>query len=247
MVFDEEEAGSNEGGMLRWLITYADLITLLLAFFIILYALNRTQQLHLSMVARALAKEFNAKSVVGQSPGPSVVTGQSGALASANVEMQSLTRLQHALQMAVNQEGLQKSVTIQSDFRGVEMRLSATMLFPSGSARVSPKGTALLGAVGKALLAVPNPVVVSGYTDSQPIHTALFASNWQLSAVRAANVVSTLAKVAGLPPRLSIAAFGKYRPIASNHTAAGRARNRRVTILVERNVVARLTSGQLGP
>lgn len=236
-MFDEEESSNEGGGMLRWLITYADLITLLLAFFIILYAMDRTQQVRFSLLSQALARNFDSHSIVGQSPGPSIVTGASGVKTPVvhQADLQRLSQLQRELQRAVDQQGLQHQVSIHSDVRGVVMRLDATMLFGSASAALRPQAQHLLQSVGKVLESVPNLVEVSGYTDSTPIRTAQYPSNWQLSAMRAANVVYVLSRVPKFSPgRLSVAAFGKYVEVASNATAVGRQKNRRVEILVLR-------------
>lgn len=246
----EEEEAAGEAGMLRWLITYADLITLLLAFFIILYAISRTEQIKFSQLSAALAQKFDSNSIVGQSPGPSIVTGQSGThtLALSNVtEQKSLSHLEEALKRAIAQAGLAKKVTVATNLRGVEVSINAALLFGPGSALVNPSAVALLMKLGTALKAVPNDIEVSGYTDSTPIHSKLFPSNWQLSAMRAANVVYILAKVPGIDAaRMSIAGFSRYHPVASNATSKGRKLNRRVNILVLRHTVAVVAIGN-GP
>jgi chemotaxis protein MotB len=248
----EEEASSGEGGgMMRWLITYADLITLLLAFFIVLYAISRTQQYRFSLIAKALAQEFSSKgAIVGTSPGPSFLAGQSGSntasTGGANVgpsaaEVRQLNQLEQALQRAVNQAGLASRVSITETSVGVVVSVSDSLLFPNASAALSPTAVALLRRLGTVLETVPNEVVVTGYTDNVPIHTAQYPSNWQLSAMRAANVVQVLASVAGAHPgHFLLAGFSKYHPVASNATASGRAQNRRVNIVVLRNVVSQV-------
>ncbi len=251
MIGDEEHEGmgSESGGMMRWLITYADLITLLLAFFIILYAINRTQQIKFSLVAQALANQFDSKSIVGQGLGPSVITQNSGisTLAAQKQQLQSLSHLQNRIQSAIRSVGLTQEVSVHSNARGVEVSLSASTLFASGSARLSPGAVILLDRVGGALASVPNDVEVVGYTDSTPIRTALYPSNWQLSAMRAANVVYVLSRVPHInPQRLSLSGFGRYHPVATNRTAVGRSENRRVNILVLRNSVAQVAIGN-GP
>lgn len=247
-MFEEDEGGGGEGGgMMRWLITYADLITLLLAFFIVLYALNRTQRIKFSLVAKALANNLDAKgSIIGQSPGPSFVEGQSGT--SQPTEAQTLSKLQTDLKSAVNASGLAHSVSITSSQEGVQVSVADSLLFPSGSAAVSPQAIALLKKLGAVLNEVPNEVEVSGFTDSKPISTQQFSSNWQLSAVRAANVVQVLASVSGsVPGRYMISAFGQYRPVATNRDPAGRAQNRRVNIVVLKKAVASLVAPTGGP
>ena len=249
-MFEEEEESGAEGGMLRWLITYADLITLLLAFFIILYAISRTEQVKFSQLTAALAEKFNSNSIIGQSPGPSIINGNAGihtATLSSPAETQALNRLQKALEAAIAQAGLTHQVTVATNLRGVEVSIDAAMLFPPGSALLNAAAEHLLFRLGTALKAVPNDIEVTGYTDSTPIHTAQFPSNWQLSAMRAANVVYVLAKVPGIhAARISIAAFGQYHPVATNSTAAGRQLNRRVNILVLRSKVAEIAIGN-GP
>lgn len=243
---DHEEGGHDGAGMLRWLITYADLITLLLAFFIILYAINRTQQIKFSLVAEALAQQFDSKSVVGSSPGPSIITGLSGTQ-TGKAELEALDRLANRLQAAIKQAGIEKQVTVTENLRGVEVSMNATLLFAPGSADLSPAAVALLNRLGHALATVPNDVEVAGYTDSTPIRTQEFPSNWQLSAMRAANVVYVLSRVPGLnPARLAVLGFGRYHPVASNSTAAGRQANRRVNILVLRSNIAQVAIGS-GP
>ncbi|MCY0909492.1 MAG: hypothetical protein C7B44_07740 [Sulfobacillus thermosulfidooxidans] len=240
---DEEGAGNEGGGMMRWLLTYADLITLLLAFFIILYAMSRNQEVKFAMVSQALAQQFDSKSVVGSSPGPSIINGLSG----THAELASMNHLQNELQQAIAAKGLANQVSVGSNGRGVEVSLNASLLFPPGSARISLQAQALLDTLGQALKTVPNDIEVAGYTDSTPIRTVQYPSNWQLSAARAANVVYVLAHVPGImPQRLSIAAFGRYHPVASNQTAQGRQQNRRVNILVLYSQVAQVAIGN-GP
>lgn len=245
----EEGGGGEGGGMMRWLITYADLITLLLAFFIVLYAMNRTEQIKFSLVAQALAKEFDSNSIVGKGIGPSIITGNSGTQAqrASQQQLQALSQLETRLQAAINRAGLAKQVSVSSNVRGVEVSLDATTLFKSGSAALSPSAVSLLTSLGRALATVPNDIEVVGYTDSTPIHTALYPSNWQLSAMRAANVVYVLSQVPNITPdRLSLSGFGQYHPVAANITPVGRAKNRRVNILVLRSDVAQVAIGN-GP
>ena len=155
--------------------------------------------------------------------------------------MRQLNQVEQAVQQAVNQAGLASQVSVTETSVGVVMSFSDALLFPNASAQLSPQALALLQGVGLALERVPNQVMVSGYTDNKPIRTAQYPSNWQLSAMRAANVVQVLATVPGAyPSHFMLAGFGRYQPVATNSTAAGRAQNRRVTIVVLRSLVSQV-------
>ncbi|MDA8205281.1 MAG: OmpA family protein [Thermaerobacter sp.] len=225
---------SDNAGGLRWLLTYSDMITLLLALFIVLYALASTDNQKFQAMATALAKEFNAVSVVGTAPGPSMIAGQSGTQATAPVAPHlspTLSHLVQRLQQAVDAAHLQSEVTIRLNAAGVRVSLEANLLFPSALATLSPKAVTLLQKIGTILDTVPNAVEVIGDTDSTPIHTAQYPSNWQLGAARSANVTQLLASRMA-PTRLIQVSFSKYEPIAGNYTSAGRQANRRVDLLV---------------
>ena len=235
--YDSDDQVHANAGMMRWLMTYADLITLLLAFFIILYAMSRTQAVQFAQTAHALAQQFDTspRQSTGSQPGYGLESST------------SLDHLQQELQRRIDQAHLASQVSVNTTVRGVEVSVNASLLFPSGSARVSSRAQVLLVQLGEILRTVPNAIEVAGYTDATPIRTARYPSNWQLSAQRAANVVYVLAQVPQMhASRLSIAAFGHYHPIATNQTATGRQLNRRVNLLVLRTTVARVVIGH-GP
>lgn len=242
---DEEEGG--EGGSLRWVLTYADMITLLLLFFILLFAKSSLSKIKLQELSQALSSRFLSQSVIGQAPGPSVVPGASGGRAptrgsgatpqrsSSPASTAALRALARRLQATVTNRQLSADVTVQTLSSGVVITIRADYLFPSGHAAISAPGQVLIQRLGRDLTQVPNPVVVLGATDSVPIHTPRYPSNWQLGAMRAANVTAVLSNVPGfLATRLLSATTSKYHPIATNRTAAGRAQNRRVVLWVVR-------------
>ena len=257
-----EESGGpegGEGGSLRWMLTYADMITLLLALFIILFALKTSSPQKLRAVARVLASTYDAHTVIGTSPGPSVIQGASGGdrpgslqsarnlqgspgtttkpgsatQAASASQLQALAAKIAAAIKAGHQQGdAQVHVTPQ----GVLVTLSADYLFVEGHAAISQPGVQLIRKIGALMARVPNPVVILGATDTLRIHTAKYPSNWELGAMRAANVSYVLANVPGFrPQRLLAATTSKYHPIASNATPQGRAQNRRVVIWVIRS------------
>ncbi len=246
---ESDEEGAEGGGSLRWMLTYSDMITLLLALFIILFALSSSNPSKLKRVAAVLAATYDAHTVIGTAPGPSVVTGVSGGQAPGSpmglgqlrpgttaASASTLAALASQIEAAINAAHLGAEATVETSPQGLLITLSADYLFPPGHAAISPAGTVLIRKIGALLTTVSNPVVVLGATDSTPIHTARYPSNWQLGAMRAANVSFLLATVPGFAPeRLLAVTTSKYHPVATNATVAGRAANRRVVLWVIRS------------
>lgn len=243
----------------RWLVTYADVLTLMFVLFMVLFSISIVNTSKFDMLKETLQDAFSAglvaggKSVLpsaeGQAPTPVVDQSVSIApslpavggidLASApaeqGLETSQLEAARRAIEEKVEAAGLAGNVTASVDERGLVVRLETDgILFASGSAVLTPAGAGILDPIGRSLRELPNPIRVEGHTDSNPISTALFPSNWELSGARASAVVRSLAGD-GIPEsRLQFAGFGSTRPIARNDTAAGRSRNRRVEILVLR-------------
>ena len=241
-------AGGHEGaGMMRWLLTYADMITLLLVFFIVLYALSKINEAKYKSLMDALRATLTGRSVssVGKlhtqekfnppNPQPSP-DNNSGKPPSPSPKSQE-SKLIQRLRAAVAKDHLQAQVTVAAVAQGVIVEITSGVLFPSGEAVIQPSAVRILTDVGQVLATVPNQVVVQGFTDSVPIDTSVYHSNWDLSAVRAARVVDFWAHEGLAPTRFLVEGFGQYSPFASNATAVGRAQNRRVDIVVLKNPV----------
>lgn len=229
------------------MLTYSDMITLLLALFIILFALKTSSPQKLRAVSRVLASTYDAHTVIGSAPGPSVVEGASGGDAPGSLSGPhplraisqtspwNLLRVAQAIRAAVATGHLAGAATVRMTPEGLLVTLSAAYLFSEGHAALTPQGVLLIRKIGTVLSRLPNPVVVLGATDNLPIRTARYPSNWQLGAMRAANVSAVLGAVPGFQPgRILSATTSKYHPVAPNRTAAGRAKNRRVVIWVIR-------------
>ncbi|MBX6350630.1 MAG: flagellar motor protein MotB [Clostridia bacterium] len=225
-------AHDNTGAM-RWLLTYADLITLLMVFFVVLYSMSQLDQqkfITLSNALRAsLFGEQSANAVIRTTAKPSLVPENLP-------EQETLAELGKELREDVERAGLADKVTITLDNRGLVVSFSAeAAFFQLGRADLQPAFKDLLLRLAPSLNKVQNPIEVDGYTDDLQINTAEFPTNWELSARRATNVVRFLSEVAGVDPhRLSAQAFGEFHPTYSNATDTGRARNRRVDLVVLR-------------
>ena len=219
----QEDHGNRD----RWLITYADLITLLLIFFIVMYSMSMVDAKKFEQVAASLMSALSGR---GQEildyPGPSIIEGMSG-------EQLQMETIRQQLQEYIDQNNLGANIQLYQQERGLVISLSDTVLFESGRAELTPQAQDIMRKVGVSLAPISNYIRIEGHTDNLPINNAQFPSNWELSAMRATNVLRFLVREADLnPARLSESGYGEYRPIADNNSEAGRALNRRVDIVI---------------
>ena len=229
----------------RWLITYSDLITLLMIFFVVMYAMSNINQMKFVSLEQSLATALHKSSQIpeGQSsllttPTVSVSTKSGAGVAGqtqASQQDKSLDNLYNQVKQYIAVHHLNGNVTIVNQTRGVQITLRDVVLFDTGQAVLRPDAQTLLAGLVPFLQSLPNPIVVEGYTDNEPIHTAQFPSNWELSAARAIGVVEFLVGKGISPPRLSGVGYGQYHPIVPNNSAANRQTNRRVNIVILRS------------
>ncbi len=251
--------GEGEHSDERWLITYADVLTLMFVLFMVLFSISVVNTSKFEALKETLQQAFSSgvtdggDSVLVQmarvagvdtpnasnAVAPTMPSAGGPASATAStaqaLETRQLEAAKRSIDDAVTRAGMSRSVTTRIDQRGLVVRLATDgVLFDSGSAALRDDGLRLLAPIAVSLRRLPNPVRVEGHTDANPIATSVYPSNWELSGGRAAAVVRRL-EAGGLPRgRLEVSGFGDARPIATNDTAAGRAANRRVDVLVQR-------------
>jgi chemotaxis protein MotB len=255
----------------RWLLTYADMLTLMFALFMVLYSISSVNISKYESLQQSLKAAFSGSILSGgkaimQSgsestkahtpataevpsivpltpsiPKPTDTSAQqiSKAMLSASgakAEQASFTKLQRQLNTYAKSHGFGNDVQAVIDQRGLVVHvLTDKLLFTSGSATIQAAGLPLLGEISRLLnVDQKHPITVEGNTDNQPIQSSQFPSNWELSADRATVVLRYLAAHGVAEPRLSAAGYADLHPLASNATAAGRARNRRVDIVLDR-------------
>lgn len=234
----------------RWLISYADFITLLFAFFVVMFATSQTDKGKAEQVSESVKKALEGErmsavlaAVLGgtvhdKGKGNAMMHGPGGdkKVVPEKVDDKKLAELLPSLKV-LNEE-LKKEIEsgrieISMQPRGLVVSFTQAALFPSGADVVSPDAYEGLEKMAAAIAKIPNPVRLEGHTDSVPIRTPRFRSNWELSAARSIALMELLTDKFGLPPeRLSIAGYADTAPIAPNNTEEGRARNRRVDIVV---------------
>lgn len=231
----------------RWLITYADLITLLMVFFVVMFAMSRADTAKFSKLSAALQQAFRVDVLRGNNP--TSLNGDDGATALSTVlqdaiaqqvwtttdskMISTLTELNEAMRRLPEAQNSDRNVEVGAGRDGVVISMSGSALFDSGRADLKPDGVVLLDALAPRLRELPNEVRVEGHTDNVPISTPLYPSNWELSSARATTVARRLVEYGNVPAgRLIAAGYGDARPAATNDTRDGRARNRRVDIVL---------------
>ncbi|NLU51018.1 MAG: OmpA family protein [Syntrophomonadaceae bacterium] len=236
----KQQAAEEGPSMERWLLTYSDLITLLMIFFVVMYTMSQVDAKKFEAVANSLSVVLSGKSIsILDTAGPSVVEGRSGQIAregpGEDPSLQgNLEAIEKQLAEYIKQEeGLAGNVIIMNQERGLVISLKDTLLFPKGSDELTPHAREIIRKVGGSLKTIPNYIRVEGHTDNLPIRTARFPSNWELSVLRATKVVHVLNEEVGIPAaRLSATGYGEYRSLVPNDTEVNRSMNRRVDIVI---------------
>ncbi len=213
----------------RWLLTYADLITLLLALFIVLYSMSRIDARKFEKVSTAL------NSVLAGSP--TILSGKAGALPFSERmrlrNLHQLRELERAISKYVTANKLEPEIETILNENDLILHISESAFFEAGKADIKPKAKEFLQALSKMLSDLPNEIRVEGHTDNVPIRTKQFPSNWELSVTRATNVVRFFVEQCGYDPqKIAALGFGEYRPRFPNDTPQNRRRNRRTDIVI---------------
>jgi chemotaxis protein MotB len=239
------EAVSHE----RWLISYSDFVTLLFAFFVVLFAATYRDNQDIRKLAQAIHNGFQTlgaftKDESGNGGAYSTVTVTDDDTSGAQNDkitvnstpvgsMSDMLALRRELEKAMGEEVKNHEVVLQITPEGFVISLKELGFFSSGQAYLMPGAAAKIERIAKILAKPGLDIRIEGHSDNQPIHTAQFSSNWDLSAARAMTVLQLLVNDAGFDPgRLSVAGYGEYRPVADNATPEGRRMNRRVDLVV---------------
>jgi chemotaxis protein MotB len=230
--FDDEPENHE-----RWLISYADFITLLFAFFVVMYAISSVNIGKYVVFSDALGDAFGgagaAKPINTQVQNlPIPNPGLKRRTELLRKEKEQMTKLAQDLLSTLAPLVKEGKVRVTQNSRGVSVEINASVLFDPGNARLTDESTEALRAVAGLLKEDGHNVQVEGHTDNQPIRNPQFPSNWELSAVRASSVVRLFIDAGVAPGRLTAVGYSDNLPVAQNDTAQGRARNRRVAVTI---------------
>jgi chemotaxis protein MotB len=249
----EESSGAPE-----WMTTYSDMVTLLLTFFIMLFAMSTVDKARFTDVARSLSNSLlnlsTGESILDSS-GKSIITVDFVNPSDKNLPQQNEKYIESAEEMVIDAQrqiyememdiakeeirqaavaqGIGNKVEIIEEKDFIIVRLESELFFDSGRADIRPEGYPVLDQLAEVLRNIDNEILVSGHTDNVPINTPLFKSNWELSTARATTVVRYFTETLGLDPvKFTATGNGEHRPLADNSTAEGRQRNRRIEIMI---------------
>lgn len=218
-------------GTPAWMVTYSDLFTLLLCFFVLLYAFSTLDVARFRQVISALQQSLGILEGGKTLMTEPLVTG--GPHITADWEQLETIRLE--LQRFIEERGLGNSVTLEREERGLKLSFQGKILFDLGKADIKPEVRGILDEVAEMIRGWPNHVRIEGHTDDLPIDNERFPSNWELSVARAVRVLRFLVEEKGIDPkRVSAVGYGEYRPIVPNDSMENRAKNRRVDLVILR-------------
>jgi chemotaxis protein MotB len=237
----------------RWLVSYADFITLLFAFFVVLYAFAKADQKKQSQVSVAIDSAFQSLSVLpadiggvanwsrvrpGNTQSAKAIANSSGEVAKERIlspaqVVSDLEQIRQELQKALADPIAQHTISVEMQRDGLVVSLREAGFFNSGSASPRLETLSTLRKIGDLLSRTPYDVRIEGHTDNVPIHNLEFDSNWELSSVRATHIARLFVEMHAIAPqRLSAAGYAEFHPVVDNDTAEGRAENRRVDLIV---------------
>ncbi|WP_428826951.1 flagellar motor protein MotD [Azonexus sp. IMCC34842] len=231
----------------RWMVSYADFLTLLFAFFVVMYAISSVNEGKYKVLSNSLSNAFtNTTAVAGGQPiavlqgappiPPRPIAKPDKVPELKKVEQRNKMKsiagdIMQALQPLV----AQGKVRLLETSRGVTIEINDSILFPAGQSKLQPASISAMLAIAQVLAASDFPITIEGHTDNVPIATPQFPSNWELSAMRATTVLRLFNDGGVGAERLTAIGYGETRPLETNTTVEGRARNRRVSILIDSN------------
>ena len=228
-----EKKHAEHANQERWIVSYADFMTLLFAFFVVMFATANADRNKVKMVSEAIRAALNQPT-----PPPPLgsVKPQAAALPDPSKMAQAMAELlptMKLLEKELSAEIQNGTVEVHMTPRGLTVSFKQAAFFDSGSDAVKDSAVPTIGKVGRTLLKVANPVRLEGHTDNVPIATERFRNNWELSSSRAIAVLNVLTTDFQVPrSRLAVGGYAEVAPVATNDTEEGRARNRRVDVVI---------------
>lgn len=249
----EEEVDNKE----RWLVSYADFITLLFAFFVVMYSISSVNEGKYKVLSDSLEGVFNApqKAILPIQVGDVPVRAESNSAPAINImpviktpdpldqekkmremqEQEELNQIAGEFEDSFEDLIFEQKVSVQKKDDWIEISLDDTVVFSSGGVEPIDEALPIIEKIARIMEGHDNAMLVEGHTDNIPIRSATFPSNWELSAARAASVVRYLAIEGVSPSRMGAMGYGEFQPVVRNDTPTGRRKNRRVVLLISKS------------
>ncbi len=235
-MFKRKNKQQEEENTESWLLPYSDLMTLLLAVFIVLFAVSKVDVEKAAQMSEKFRDSMMNESAV---EGSKAEKTNAGEITDEDLrdyleqeELEDLQKIKEEIDKELEEQGLGTSVTTTIEKRGLVISFDNAVLFESGSAAVKNQNIGALLTVAKTITTLDSFIRVEGHTDNVPIHSGVYPSNWELSSARAATVVRLFVNQNIPADKIVAVGYGENRPVADNSTAAGRAKNRRIDIIV---------------
>jgi len=235
----------GSSGSPAWMTTYGDLVTLLLCFFVLLFSMSTIDNQKFKAIITSMKGSLGVldsgiivemKEIETTLPGDVI-----------EEEQEEFKKIYQELKEFLEENGLENSVTLSIDERGLLIRFLDTVLFDFGRAEIKNEAKYIINMISDVIKDSGKPMRIEGHTDNVPISTSKFPSNWELSTTRAVNVVKYIIELNDIEPwRISAAGYGEYHPIDTNETPTGRQNNRRVDIVILRKEVEEVSIRNIG-
>jgi chemotaxis protein MotB len=237
----------------RWLVSYADFITLLFAVFVVLYAMGQSDKKKVEEIAASIQASFGMANAGATAPKINVITSRSMSVipsispqapiaplgrqrsgqAKVRAEEKDFRQIKASIEAYLVKQGAQSKVSLEITRRGLIVSLKEAGFFDSGKATIKPEAYELVNSIAEVVTQYNNPLRFEGHTDNVPISSAQFPSNWELSTTRATMAVKYLLNNFDVDSnKISATGYAEFRPLADNATPEGRARNRRVDLVM---------------
>ncbi|MCC7365465.1 MAG: OmpA family protein [Dehalococcoidia bacterium] len=217
----------------RWIVSYADMLTLLFALFVVLYATGNPNTEKLKQVRESLDDAFNTGVLQGSNGDSPIFEGSGITSSIANIKSADLEAIAEEVGTFAQTAGLDGKIQIRSEADRITISLADNLLFDSGSAELKPGSQDVLLMVAGVLNHLPNDLKIEGHTDNVPVNSPDYPTNWELSAARSSTVLRFLVEAGTVSgARMELAGYAETHPIADNATAEGRALNRRADIVI---------------
>ncbi|MBM7623513.1 flagellar motor protein MotB [Sporohalobacter salinus] len=221
---------NDESDDSNWLTTYGDMMTLLLAFFVLLYSFSSINEQKFKMALESLQGNLGVLKGGKTVSSSELITA---GVQNNNMGLPRLNRIHQKLTSYLQKKKLQDDIKVKMTERGLTIRFTGKVLFDLGEAKIKDEADSILDKISDIISRVPNQIMVEGHTDNLPISNSRFPSNWELSTARATNVVKYFIEENGIvPAKLSAAGYSKYKPVKPNNSSENRALNRRVDVIL---------------